>query len=392
MTTTPITTASESLRSNEATGACALQADGLLPCPFCTSEQVQRIGRPDALPVFVACHACNAQGPYRDTVADAIAAWNTRTPPPQEAPAAPVRADDRCIVCNAPGKWSDDVCLQCKDVIDDDEPDTRRVASGEVTDAMVEDAFAAHFDPDHAAADPTSNRAAMRRAIETALAASPTRAQTINSQPVSSSLTVDSAQAGSAEPVAWQCRHFDREEQAWGEWHDCRTDQLDILRNNGYEVRPLYAAPTPVAAGSRPSTHWDGCWRDSGHHACAVAEIERMLQSLQSIGAVIRTDVPGERKEEEKVSKWQSIDSAPKDGTLFLAFCPDMPAFYDGFWSFRPKGPPGIAVCHWDDYRDPQCGQLEPTGFVLSHIARDSGGSVYVLKPSHWMPLPEPPK
>ncbi|HKS91110.1 MAG TPA: hypothetical protein VJQ83_04205, partial [Tepidiformaceae bacterium] len=157
---------------------------------------------------------------------------------------------------------------------------------------------------------------------------------------------------------------------------------------------PVYTATTDVAAYREVTledaerlvkqyTHQRTQWESS---------VIAMMEAMKDVHAVIRTDVPGERKEGEKVSKWQSIDSAPKDGTLFLAFCPDMPAFYDGFWSFRPKGPPGIAVCNWDDYRDPQCGQLEPTGFVLSHIARDSGGSVYVLKPSHWMPLPEPPK
>lgn len=25
----------------------------------------------------------------------------------------------------------------------------------------------------------------------------------------------------------------------------------------------------------RARTHWDGCWRDPGHHACAVAEVLR---------------------------------------------------------------------------------------------------------------------
>ena len=27
-------------------------------------------------------------------------------------------------------------------------------------------------------------------------------------------------------------------------------------------------------------THWDGCWRDPAHHACAVAEVERALANL----------------------------------------------------------------------------------------------------------------
>lgn len=29
----------------------------------------------------------------------------------------------------------------------------------------------------------------------------------------------------------------------------------------------------------RQSTHWQGCWRADGHHACAVALLERILAS-----------------------------------------------------------------------------------------------------------------
>ena len=31
-------------------------------------------------------------------------------------------------------------------------------------------------------------------------------------------------------------------------------------------------------AGEVEQTHHDGCWRDPAHHACAVAEIERLLK------------------------------------------------------------------------------------------------------------------
>lgn len=29
----------------------------------------------------------------------------------------------------------------------------------------------------------------------------------------------------------------------------------------------------------RVSTHWQGCWKSAGHHACAVALLERILAS-----------------------------------------------------------------------------------------------------------------
>lgn len=33
----------------------------------------------------------------------------------------------------------------------------------------------------------------------------------------------------------------------------------------------------------RVRTHWDGCWRDQAHHACAVAEVGRLREALESI-------------------------------------------------------------------------------------------------------------
>lgn len=34
------------------------------------------------------------------------------------------------------------------------------------------------------------------------------------------------------------------------------------------------------AVSNNGQTHWEGCWRDPGHHACAIAEVER----LQAVG------------------------------------------------------------------------------------------------------------
>lgn len=48
-----------------------------------------------------------------------------------------------------------------------------------------------------------------------------------------------------------------------------------------YDAARSGAAPI---AGQRQTTHWDGCWRDSGHHACAVAEIERLRSAPVAAG------------------------------------------------------------------------------------------------------------
>lgn len=38
---------------------------------------------------------------------------------------------------------------------------------------------------------------------------------------------------------------------------------------------------------SEGRTHWEGCWRDRTHHACAVAEIERLQQAIGMAKALV---------------------------------------------------------------------------------------------------------
>ena len=42
-----------------------------------------------------------------------------------------------------------------------------------------------------------------------------------------------------------------------------------------------------------PSTHWEGCWRDPRHHACAVAEIDSLQITRMQLesSAAIAADV-----------------------------------------------------------------------------------------------------
>lgn len=66
------------------------------------------------------------------------------------------------------------------------------------------------------------------------------------------------------------------------------------------------------------------------------------------------------------LNEWQKIDSAPKDGTLVLCFCPNEVSglkivtllFHQGY-------------LHWAD-------------------ATGDGWNLY--EPTHWMPMPPPPK
>ena len=69
-------------------------------------------------------------------------------------------------------------------------------------------------------------------------------------------------------------------------------------------------------------------------------------------------------------SEWQPIETAPKDGTPIILGFPDMAC--EGYWMCDPSRN------HWGE-----------TGWFAS----DSDVLFeHPWKPTHWMPLPEPPK
>lgn len=63
------------------------------------------------------------------------------------------------------------------------------------------------------------------------------------------------------------------------------------------------------------------------------------------------------------MSEWQPIETAPKDGTLIL------------LWAFLDWKDDLVPVCGW---------YAQSAEMWLCHSAW--------LNPTHWMPLPEPPK
>jgi hypothetical protein len=78
------------------------------------------------------------------------------------------------------------------------------------------------------------------------------------------------------------------------------------------------------------------------------------------------------------VSEWQPIETAPRDGTPFLAFNP-LVGVYHTAYTTRWTGEPNE-----EGYEGFPCGFWH------------SGGRCYPFGkwdcvPSHWMPLPEPP-
>jgi protocatechuate 3,4-dioxygenase beta subunit len=71
----------------------------------------------------------------------------------------------------------------------------------------------------------------------------------------------------------------------------------------------------------------------------------------------------------------QPIETAPRDGTPILLFCPHIP---DGE---RLQGMPNVVVGLW----------WADEGGWYSDVVRRSGGEVCweELEPTHWMPLPQ---
>lgn len=75
---------------------------------------------------------------------------------------------------------------------------------------------------------------------------------------------------------------------------------------------------------------------------------------------------------------WQPIETAPKDGTKILGFEPHP--------TITPKEPTFRCVCmRWNDTK--WRGHGRPT---FAWVTAESGSLVY--DPTHWMPLPSPPK
>lgn len=75
---------------------------------------------------------------------------------------------------------------------------------------------------------------------------------------------------------------------------------------------------------------------------------------------------------------WQPIDTAPKDGTRFLAYSSTSGKLFVCRWEERP-----LKGGHWTVYLDGEDGWIY-------HLGKDP--QWLVVKPvTHWMPLPEPP-
>lgn len=71
---------------------------------------------------------------------------------------------------------------------------------------------------------------------------------------------------------------------ASGQYNNVKSSphQLETERNKARELLARYAA---TKAADNDRTHWDGCWRDRTHHACAVAKIEELQAKAEGAQA-----------------------------------------------------------------------------------------------------------
>lgn len=80
------------------------------------------------------------------------------------------------------------------------------------------------------------------------------------------------------------------------------------------------------------------------------------------------------------MSEWQPIETAPTDGTTILLYG-DVAGEING-----PAFVPSVSI----GYYDYGSGDFSDKGYTWNSMGGDAY-SVWV-KPTHWMPLPEPPK
>lgn len=86
-----------------------------------------------------------------------------------------------------------------------------------------------------------------------------------------------------------------------------------------------------------------------------------------------------------QMSEWQAIETAPRDGTRLLLWCVS---------ATPDEGPPEEDICavgYWD--ADERFWDRETRSHVTGRwIGKPDTYYAIYLTPTHWMPLPRPPK
>lgn len=126
-----------------------------------------------------------------------------------------------------------------------------------------------------------------------------------------------------------------------------RTRRIGEVLTRGLTapLEALRLAQSYESHRAEPVTHWPECWREPGHHACAVAEIERLRQA-----------VPDERTERVFRWRWQSdlkanpLAEGRKDDMILEAVCDGLGTWWARLFTRQQVAArlrDGSLVDHW---------------------------------------------
>jgi hypothetical protein len=100
------------------------------------------------------------------------------------------------------------------------------------------------------------------------------------------------------------------------------------------------------------------------------------------------------------VTDWRPIDTAPKDGSVILGWCPDAVRVNLGdeqVWTWPKDAALHVVPLRWHEPNErtsDEAGWYAPFVCVFDGVWDDPGSTSYSVgaSPTHWMPLPEPPQ
>jgi Protein of unknown function (DUF551) len=100
----------------------------------------------------------------------------------------------------------------------------------------------------------------------------------------------------------------------------------------------------------------------------------------------------------ERISEWRPIETAPKDGTVILVFYPDGFEIDEHIYVWPERFSLRVTPARWHEPNNNRAhteAGWYPPHFWLSFGPWDDASidiDQIKIEPTHWMPLPEPPK